>query len=118
MRDVEVEQESDLVAAQLQIGDQLCGVQRQQFFNGFDFDDDAVFEQEVDSIAGVESYAAVHDRQTNLVLKLYAARHELMAETSAVRTFQQPGSERAVNLHRGFDDALRDGSVKHMDFAS
>src|SRR5262249_15173124 len=118
MRDVEVQKQANAMAAEFQVRDQLGSVERQQFFNRFDLDDDAVFDKEVDAVAGVERDAAVNDRQANLVLKVHTARLEFMTQTRAVRTFKKTSTECAVNLHSGFENSLCDVSVKHKELSS
>lgn len=69
MWNIEVDQEANLPSAQLQVSENLRGMQWQQFLHSLELDDDAIFNQEVDSIPGFELNAVVCDRQADLVLK-------------------------------------------------
>jgi hypothetical protein len=40
------------------------------FFDGLDFDDYTIFDQEIDSIAGIEPHSAINDRQADLAFEL------------------------------------------------
>ena len=50
MRHVEVDQQTELVTAELQIREKLRVVNGKQFLHTFDLDDDAVFDDEVDTV--------------------------------------------------------------------
>jgi len=51
---VEVEQEPDAVVAGAEVAQQLRGVDRQQLLNGFKFDYNGVFYEQVQPVADVE----------------------------------------------------------------
>ena len=65
-------------------------VKGQQFFHCFEFDDDAVFDQKVDSIAGFDVDALIHHWETNLVLEMQTIHSKLMMQTRTVCAFE-PG---------------------------
>ena len=52
MRHVEIQQQAEFEPTDFQIRQQLGAVNREQFLHCFEFDDDAVFDKKVDSIAG------------------------------------------------------------------
>jgi hypothetical protein len=88
MGNVEVDQKAHRAAAQLQIRDQPGRVEGQQLFNRLDLDDDAVFDQEVDSIASLEGLTAIDNREANLVFHVQATQSEFVQETGGVGAFE------------------------------
>ena len=104
VRNVEVDKQSKPVATQAEIREQLGRVNRQQFFDTFDLDDEAIFDNEIDSIRGGEFDSAIHNRQPNLVLKLQAVFSELLADARMVGALEYACAKNAVNLHRAADD--------------
>lgn len=89
-----------------------------QFVDGFELYDDAVFDEEVDPIAGVEPDTVVHHGQRPLMLKSQTILRQFVAQTDGVRAFEQSWAERGVNLHGRADDPLGDVFVTHQDWSS
>ena len=61
--DVEVDEQSDALATQFEVGEQLCFVHRKDGFNRFHFDDHFVFDKQVDSVAELDDDAIVFNRK-------------------------------------------------------
>ena len=101
------------MTTEFQVGDQLCPMQREQFFHRLEFDDDAVFDKKIDSVSGIQMNFAVHDRQPTLVFKVQASQRQLMKQACVIGTFQQPGSECRVHLHGSTDDLFCHVSMEH-----
>ena len=59
---VEVEQQPDVKARQLQIGQHLRRVNGHNPRNSFELDDDLPFDQQVDAIPAVDAHTAILDR--------------------------------------------------------
>ena len=70
VNNIEVDQESDRQATELQIGKQLGRVHRVHFFNGLDLDEYAVFNDVIDTKARIESNPVIRDRQADLALEM------------------------------------------------
>jgi hypothetical protein len=75
-------------------------MQGQQFFHSLELDDDAIFNQEVDSIPGFELNAVVSDRQADLVLKLQSGYGKLVVKAGLICALQQTCAENGMNLVR------------------
>jgi hypothetical protein len=78
-------------------------VDRQQFFDTLDLDDDAFFDDEIDAIRSWELHAFVCHWQADLVLKLQTDSPEFETETSVVCALEESRTQRAMNLHRRTD---------------
>ena len=118
MRNVEVDQQANLVATQLQVGQNLRKVQRKQFFNCFDFDDDAVFDNKVDAIGGIQLNTLIDDRKPNLMRENYSILSELIAETRIVRALEAASSNSGMDFEGGAKNPFRDRSVQRQLFVS
>jgi len=56
--------------AEFEVGHHLGHVQRQQFFHGLQFNDDAILDKEIDPIARIECHVLVSNRKFHLVTEL------------------------------------------------
>ena len=63
---IEVQQQPDRAALQLQIRDELRRVQRRNCLDGFDFDNDTVRDQQVDAVTAIDEDVPVGDRKGQL----------------------------------------------------
>jgi len=66
MNDIEVYKQSERFATELEVGNDLGVVDRTDGVDRLDFNDNHVFDEEVESAAGVELNAAIFDRNPNL----------------------------------------------------
>jgi hypothetical protein len=118
MGNVEIDQETDLATTQLQIRKQLGSVERQQFFNCLDLDNDAVFDKKVDAISGLEVDSLINDRQPDLVFEMHAVDSELIVKTRLIGAFEQSCTQRGVHLHRRGENSFGDRFMEHQVFTS
>jgi hypothetical protein len=81
-------------------------------FDGLHFHNHGVVYHEVDSIRDADLDAFAGDRKQFLRLDYAAGASKLVNETGSVGTFEQPGSESAVNLESGSEDTDRGSSMK------
>ena len=58
-------------------------------FDGLNFNDHSVFDDEVESIAAIQPLSLVDDRQRSLPFDTQSSTYQLEAETSVVGVFQQ-----------------------------
>jgi hypothetical protein len=91
---------------------------RKQFFNCFDLDDDAVFNQKVDSVSAVDGDALIEDGQADLALKTQSIGGELVLQAGTVRTLKKAGTKVSVNLDGRLDYALGYVIVNHRMMSS
>jgi hypothetical protein len=89
-----------------------CGTLK--FFHTFDFEDQAVFDNEVDSISDGQLYLFVNQWQTNLVFNVQSGIAELVEHASVVRAFQGAGSDCAVHFHRSTNNGVTRFIWKHL----
>jgi len=72
------------------------------------FDDDEIFNKQVNTIAEIKLDAIVNHGQTNLCQRPESRFPEFMLQTSRVSAFQQPRAQFGVNPHRRRDYGTRD----------
>src|SRR5260370_7219928 len=82
--------------------------------NGFDFDNDRLFEDEIDSIRRRDVDPCVANRQRDLAAKLQAASLEFMTDGLLVCAFEQSRTKRGVHCHPRADDAIADFVRTHL----
>jgi hypothetical protein len=77
-------------------------------FQCFDFDDDGVFNQQINAVTGVDLDRSVVDRQFELSDYLLASALQLKEQALLISRLQQPWPERGVHLHSPINDLRRD----------
>jgi hypothetical protein len=92
---------------ELEVGDELSFVDRQEVFHCLDFQDHGVLHHEVEAVCAVEGKALVTNRDRKLTLDAKSAQDELMREAVLVRRLQKPRPEVAVNFDASADDGFR-----------
>lgn len=73
-------------------------------FDGLDFDEQGLFDDEVSSVTAVELQALVDQGNRALSCKGQSPKHELMAHALLVGRFEQAWPQMAVYLDAGSDD--------------
>lgn len=122
--DVEIHQQADLLATELQIRDELRLEQRNHFLHGFQFDDDCIFNENVDSVAYNQFHLIVNHGQADLTQRLKPAFTKLINQTRFISRLQQSRSKPTVDFDGGGDDFRSErvigfSSVRiHDDFSS
>jgi hypothetical protein len=71
--DLEVDQQAEREFRELEVRQQLGAVHGQDLFDSFDFDDDAVLDNEIDPIGRRKFYPVVFDGELSLATKLQAS---------------------------------------------
>src|SRR5258708_2064987 len=90
-------------------------MERQQRLDGLQFDDNAVFDEEIDSISGVEHHILVDNRKFDLMFETQSVSAELVLEAGVVRALKTTGSDRGMYLERRGDYPLGHRIVWHAD---
>jgi hypothetical protein len=93
-------------------------MQGEQFFHCLEFNEYAVFNNEVDSISGFELYAVVDDGKPNLMPETDPVDGQLMTEACVVSALQAASSESAMDLESGADNPFRNRSVQAQSSSS
>jgi len=71
---------------------------RKDSFDALDFDDQAFFDDEIDTERGGEFDALVNDGQVNFVLDIQSGLCELVVQTGSACAFEHASAERGMNL--------------------
>lgn len=75
--------------------------------DGFDLDDDAFFDKEVDSIACLNLDLVVYDRQTDFMPEGQSTLCHLMRETFCIDRLEQAGAEIGMDPKGAVKNTLR-----------
>src|SRR5665213_1772894 len=110
---VEINEQPDLMITEPQIGQDLRHMEGKQLFHCFQFKDDAVFDQKIDSVARVDLDAGIDHRESYLVAEGDAIFLELIAQTRVVSAFQAACANASVHSHRRAKNLLRNRIVQH-----
>jgi len=97
---VEVQEKAKTMAGELEVREKLSFMYGMKGKNGLDLNDHSLFDQQVDSVALIQSDTLVHEWQRNLSSDREAALAKLARQTGLVRTFKQAWAEHCVNLDR------------------
>ena len=106
MGDIEIDQETDSLAAQSQIREQLRLVNGQDRFDGLDFNDHCVFNEDVDPITEVDRDAIVFKGARLFGFVRESMASQLVTQADAIRPLQQPWPESGMHLIRGAQNAV------------
>src|SRR5581483_2893422 len=94
--------------AQAQVGQQLGFVNREQFLDGFQLDDQAIREVDVhDEIVVVNEDSLVGNGKSGHRLKLEIPQPQLINETLLIHRFEQSRSHLSMHFDCGSDDCFR-----------
>jgi hypothetical protein len=96
----EIKQQADTAIAQVEIGQKLTFVDRQDGIDRFDFDKNGVFDNEVGSVATIETNAFINSRQYNLSFKSQPGIRQFQRETILVKALKQSWADRFMNFNR------------------
>jgi len=89
MGNLEVEQQTKWKSCQFQIREQLGSVHGQEPLDAFDFDDNEVFDDEVDCVGRRDGGAVVDNWHPHLAPKLQRGSREFIGQTFLVHTLEQ-----------------------------
>jgi hypothetical protein len=107
MDHVEVDEQPDFTSTELQVGEELCLVNRKDGFNGFQFDDHLLLDPQVDPVPGIEPAAAIDQRQWMLQFDPKPFQRQFLVQAESIGAFEQPRAKRRVNLDRTTQDPAR-----------
>ncbi len=72
----------------------------EQFLHRFQFDDNAIFNQEIDAVPSLDLNVVVNHWQPDLMIEVNAILVQLITEARVIRAFEAAGSQRCVDLQR------------------
>jgi len=105
--DVEVNDKADYATGELEIRKQLGLVNRQYLVNRLEFNNDGIFDQQINPITAVNVYAPIDQRKGLLSLHRQALFSQFKSEARLIRGFQESGSKLAMNPNSRPDNLLR-----------
>jgi hypothetical protein len=103
---VEIDQQADAATGQAQIGQQLCFVDRQQVFDGLEFEQYLVIHDDVRDIAAIEYGFAIVNRDSCLALERHLGLGQFIAQALFLNAFQQTAAKPAMDANCEADDAV------------
>ena len=89
-----------MTSTQVEIGQQLVFMDRQDVIDRFDFDKNRFLNNEIGPIAAIETNAFIYPGQHNLPLKSQTRARKLERETILIKTLKKSWSDRLMNLDR------------------
>src|SRR5580704_15018859 len=108
-RDVEVDQQAEALAGQFEVGQKLCLENRDEVFDRFQFNENAILDEHVQAHVGVEANSFVDNRHGILCHKSETALAQFVAEANFVNRFGESWSERSMNFERCIDNLPSNG---------
>ena len=106
--DVEVEEEPEVDARELEVGQDLRFVDGGELANSLDFDEDHALDQQVDPIARIDEQFTVPDRELLLTLDGQPTTPEFVLETRFIGRLQESGSQGRMHMECRTQNALRE----------
>jgi hypothetical protein len=107
-----------MACGESQVGEKLGHVERQYLLDRFQFDDDAVFDETIDSVATFKLSVAIDDWQPDLVLEMQTREAKFVFEAGMVSAFKKAGPKGGVDSDRCADDSVGDVLMHHEKFVS
>jgi len=115
---IEVDEQAELMVTQFQVRQNLRKMERKQFLHCFEFNDDAILDNEVDAISRIELDVVIDDRKSHLMCEGDAIFGELIAEARIVCALKATSSKGGVHFESGSENPLRDRSVQAQSISS
>ena len=110
---IEVDQQTNLVVAEPEIGQHLALMHWQYAFDRFDFQDDLLFHNNIGDIAAIEANTFVDQRNWHLTTKHDAGTVEFVAQACFISCLKQTRAEATMYAHRQADDLVCEVAVVH-----
>jgi hypothetical protein len=105
---VEIDQQAEAQATQLQIGKQLGLEQRIMSLHGLDFHDQMIFDHQINAESGVYAFVPIDQWDGHLPLNRDTSGLKFQNKASLINRLQQSGAERTVHRKRSIDNLARD----------
>ena len=89
-----IDQQPETALAQAELREELFAMSALLIFDGFQFNDGGVLDDEVGAEAFIKCHAAIMDRDRNLALHPQTGVAQMVREQDFINCFQQTGSDR------------------------
>jgi hypothetical protein len=106
---VEIYQQSHLPAGQTAVTQYLRRVHRLKAFDGFDFNDDLVFDDQVDPVSRIEPLPSILQRERDLAFDFQASLQQLKHQTRFARGLENARAKRPMNIECRADNLFCNG---------
>jgi len=97
--DIEVQEKPDRPSAESQVREELRFVDRQQGVDRLDFNDNTVFDYEIQAVSTLQILALVLEGDVHLPTKIQAPQFQFPGQTGLVCRFKKSGSEQPMDLN-------------------
>ena len=104
---IEVDEQTELTASQLQVSQHLSNVDVCESLHGFNFDYYFAFDQKIQSISHITGGIFIDQRKPKLSLKFNSSQLEFTRKGSFVCRFQETRAKCLMDLEGGSDDLSR-----------
>jgi len=108
-RHVEVDQQAKTLVGETEIGQKLLLVNRGKHLDGFDFDDDLVFDDQIGPESSIDTDVLLDYRNRLLAHRAETPAAQFIRQDGIVNRFQQARAKRRMNAESGIDDLLGNG---------
>ena len=109
---IEIHQVPDIGIHKSHVRMQLRAMHVHHFVDALDLEDDAVFNEKVQTVSALEVHTLVMDWNRHLLAKPYFTAKQLVRQTASVRGLQQSWSQGAVHLNGAGDDPMHERSCE------
>src|SRR5271165_1524410 len=110
---VEIDEQAHGEAAQFEVRDQLRLVDRSEFLDGFQLQDNRTLDQHIKPVARIQPNPVVDDGERDLGLGLQTTGFEVVNQTDPVSAFQKARPQGGVNLQGTANDLPRQLALVH-----
>ena len=100
---MEIDQQTYVAAAQADVGKQLRLVDGINGFDALDFDDDEVFDDQIDAIAQIDALSVIDYGESYLPRNGETLFAKFVGQAGFVGALEEAGAQLRMNLHRGCD---------------
>src|SRR5947208_8988453 len=114
MRDIKIQQTSELEPAELKIAQQLSAMHQQDRQDRLEFDHHRRADQKIDPTAVLDRQLVVADWDKNLAAHPDALLFEFVHETGFVRALEQSRANRRMDFHGRADDRVSEILLDHL----
>src|ERR1035441_10459849 len=104
--DVKVDEQADVLTGQLEIGQQLRGVNGKQFRHCFQFNYHRTFHDQIDSVRAIKVDAFIADGQFHLSLKTEAQAAQFITQALLISRLQKARPQGSVDFNGSSDDLV------------
>jgi hypothetical protein len=105
-QDIEIHQKSESATGEPQVGQQLRLMKGGEPVDRLHFDDERLFDEEVEAIIYVDAHAFVMDREGRLAAQRYPSNAEFVGQAVLISRLEQTWSKRLVDLQPCINDDM------------